>query len=150
LGWYNASLKFLFGGSVYFSYDRQLMVPLYKHQNFNVICDLLHIEGRDSFSIIPLGEKRLFAEHSAVELKKLYLGLGGDAEWSCVQNGAIYGAWEEVRQECQRLAFAYPTTECNGFEVGLQAAWVDNVRADTLLIKCGYQYQQGAFEPMAV
>jgi len=129
----------------YIAYDRRVK-PLYSHPKINILCDLLHIEQKDNFSIVSLNSLDLFRQHTAQELKKLYLNLGGDSSLF-TQAATLYTHHEEIRQECIRLAIALPIVQVNGFEAEMQANWIDRLPAD---IKCGYRYLAGSNVPAKV
>lgn len=106
-----------------------------------VVCDLLHIQQADNYSIVCLDSPRLFAKHTATELYKLYCNLGG-----CVasfQPATLYMHHEAIRKSCIELAIAWPTVQANEFEVEQQANWIDKLDGD----KTGYEYQEGSSVP---
>lgn len=124
-----------------FAYDYSLMQPLHKHKTIKVLCDLLYIERKELFSIYRLTTRNLFGRHSTAELLKLYANLGGGAGLFDVSSPK-----ENIRLKCVELALLWPETDCNGFEVDLQAHWIESQMKMKQDVK-GYKYEKGSVLP---
>lgn len=128
-----------------FAYEIKTMQPLYAHQKLNTVCDLLFIEQKDSFSIQRLNGKKPFDEHTAQELLKLYGNLGGEiSKYKTEVN--LYLKKEELRQSCVDLASKMDNIVVNGFEVEMQATWLEKKREAGEDIT-GYKYEKGSMSP---
>ncbi len=124
-----------------FAYDYKLMQPLHKHKSIKTLCDLLYIERKELYSVNRLTQQKLFAGHSQAELLKFYHNLGGGRGLFDVNSPK-----ENVRLKCVELAIGYPVTECNGFEVDLQAFWIEKQIRDGGSV-AGYKYEKGSTIP---
>lgn len=117
------------------------MQPLVSHPKIQIVCDLLHIQQADNYSIVCLDSINLFARHTARELYDLYCNLGGSA--TNFQPATLYTQHEAIRKSCIEMAIAFPTVQANGFEVEMQAQWIDRLVGD----RSGYEYQEGSSIP---
>ena len=124
----------------YIAYANDTMTVLYCHNKLSVITDLLHIEQKDNWTIVPLDNANLFRKHTAQELKRLFISLGGDA--NCFGQTNLYLVHEQIRLECIKLARLLPAIIANGYEAEIQAAYVDKQ-----LVKCGYRFSPNSLTP---
>jgi hypothetical protein len=131
---------------VYLSFNKGIV--LHYCSDLKIITDLLFIEQRKEFTIQPTDSSVFLAKCSTTDIFKIYLGLGGDSS-SFKTAAEVVQARQQLIQKCRELVLARKRIKYNGFEIEMQAIWLERRIASGLEV-CGYKYSVGSNVPSKV
>jgi hypothetical protein len=121
-------------------------VVLHCCSDLKIITDLLFIEQRKEFTIQPTDSSAFLAGCSTTDIFKIYLQLGGNSSLFKTAKEIIEQR-QQLIQKCRELVLARKGIKYNGFEIEMQAAWVERKLAEGHK-NCGYRYKQGSNIPV--
>ena len=128
----------------YIAYDNTTFKPLHINDNIAILCDLLHIEQRDNFTIEPICYETFLSRLTTGQIFKLYLNLGGKKSHFKTADEVLNGR-TELKNLCRELIKEKEQLK-NGFEIEIQARWIDEGLKRGKM--CGYRYKPGSYTPV--
>lgn len=118
---------------------------LHTCSDIKILTDLLFIEQYQEFSIQPTESFLFLAGVNTTDIFRIYLQLGGNSS-EFKSAAQVVQARQQLIQRCRELVLERKGIKYNGFEIEMQAMYVERQLSKGAL-NCGYKYSPGSSVP---